>query len=66
MQLSKNASASSSQSGFLKSYIQLSRLEISPLARNNALSHATGDFIVFIDDDEFPAAWLAVESVSDV
>ena len=29
------------------------------LARNNSLSHATGDFIVFIDDDEFPAAdWL--------
>jgi succinoglycan biosynthesis protein ExoM len=29
------------------------------LARNNALSHATGDFIVFIDDDEFPApGWL--------
>lgn len=29
------------------------------LARNTALSHATGDFIVFIDDDEFPAPdWL--------
>jgi glycosyltransferase involved in cell wall biosynthesis len=29
------------------------------LARNTALSHASGDFIVFIDDDEFPAAgWL--------
>jgi len=29
------------------------------LARNRALSHATGDFIVFIDDDEFPAPnWL--------
>jgi len=29
------------------------------LARNNALSHATGDFVVFIDDDEFPApGWL--------
>ena len=29
------------------------------LARNNALSHVTGDFIVFIDDDEFPSAgWL--------
>ena len=29
------------------------------LARNNALSHATGDFVVFIDDDEFPAPdWL--------
>src|SRR5262249_53154037 len=29
------------------------------LARNTALSHATGDFIVFIDDDEFPApSWL--------
>jgi glycosyltransferase involved in cell wall biosynthesis len=29
------------------------------LARNTALSHATADFIVFIDDDEFPAAgWL--------
>ena len=28
-------------------------------ARNAALSHATGDFIVFVDDDEFPAAgWL--------
>jgi succinoglycan biosynthesis protein ExoM len=28
-------------------------------ARNLALSHATGDFIVFIDDDEFPAPdWL--------
>ena len=28
-------------------------------ARNSALSHATGDFIVFVDDDEFPAAgWL--------
>jgi glycosyltransferase involved in cell wall biosynthesis len=29
------------------------------LARNTALSHATGDFIVFIDDDEFPTPnWL--------
>jgi glycosyltransferase involved in cell wall biosynthesis len=29
------------------------------LARNTALAHATGDFIVFIDDDEFPAPnWL--------
>lgn len=29
------------------------------LARNTALSHATGDFVVFIDDDEFPAQqWL--------
>ena len=29
------------------------------LARNKALSHAAGDFIVFIDDDEFPAPnWL--------
>jgi glycosyltransferase involved in cell wall biosynthesis len=29
------------------------------VARNTAISHATGDFIVFIDDDEFPAAgWL--------
>jgi len=29
------------------------------LARNNALEHAEGDFIVFIDDDEFPADdWL--------
>lgn len=27
--------------------------------RNSALSHATGDFIVFVDDDEFPASgWL--------
>lgn len=29
------------------------------LVRNAALSHATGDFVVFIDDDEFPApGWL--------
>lgn len=29
------------------------------LARNRALKYATGDFVVFIDDDEFPAAgWL--------
>jgi len=29
------------------------------LARNTALAHATGDFIVFIDDDEFPVRdWL--------
>jgi glycosyltransferase involved in cell wall biosynthesis len=29
------------------------------LARNNALRHATGNLIAFIDDDEFPAAaWL--------
>jgi len=29
------------------------------VARNTALSHATGDFVVFIDDDEFPmAGWL--------
>jgi glycosyltransferase involved in cell wall biosynthesis len=29
------------------------------LARNTALAHATGDFIAFIDDDEFPAPnWL--------
>jgi succinoglycan biosynthesis protein ExoM len=29
------------------------------LARNNAVRHATGEFIAFIDDDEFPAeAWL--------
>jgi succinoglycan biosynthesis protein ExoM len=29
------------------------------MARNTALSHATGDFIVFIDDDEFPVpGWL--------
>jgi succinoglycan biosynthesis protein ExoM len=29
------------------------------LARNTALSHARGDFIAFIDDDEFPAKdWL--------
>jgi glycosyltransferase involved in cell wall biosynthesis len=29
------------------------------VARNTALSHATGEFIVFIDDDEFPVAgWL--------
>jgi succinoglycan biosynthesis protein ExoM len=29
------------------------------LARNTAVSHATGDFIVFIDDDEFPVEhWL--------
>jgi succinoglycan biosynthesis protein ExoM len=29
------------------------------LARNKALEHAEGDFVAFIDDDEFPAAdWL--------
>lgn len=29
------------------------------LARNTSLSHATGDFAVFIDDDEFPVpGWL--------
>jgi glycosyltransferase involved in cell wall biosynthesis len=29
------------------------------LVRNTALAHATGDFIVFIDDDEFPTeGWL--------
>lgn len=29
------------------------------LARNKALEHASGEFIAFIDDDEFPAAgWL--------
>src|SRR5262245_24521554 len=29
------------------------------LARNKALEHAKGDFIAFIDDDEFPApGWL--------
>jgi glycosyltransferase involved in cell wall biosynthesis len=29
------------------------------LARNRALQHASGDFIAFIDDDEFPAGdWL--------
>jgi glycosyltransferase involved in cell wall biosynthesis len=30
------------------------------LARNMALSHATGDFVAFIDDDEFPEdGWLS-------
>jgi succinoglycan biosynthesis protein ExoM len=30
------------------------------LVRNRAIEHANGDFIVFIDDDEFPVtAWLA-------
>jgi succinoglycan biosynthesis protein ExoM len=30
-----------------------------PRARNTALKHATGDFVAFIDDDEFPVAtWL--------
>jgi succinoglycan biosynthesis protein ExoM len=30
------------------------------LARNEALTHATGDFVAFIDDDEFPEnGWLA-------
>lgn len=30
-----------------------------PLARNKAIENATGDFIAFIDDDEFPAKnWL--------
>ena len=30
------------------------------LARNEALRHATGDFVAFIDDDEFPdEGWLA-------
>src|SRR5215472_13245865 len=29
------------------------------VARNTAVAHARGDFIAFIDDDEFPAAgWL--------
>jgi succinoglycan biosynthesis protein ExoM len=29
-------------------------------ARNKALEHATGDYVAFIDDDEFPATnWLA-------
>ena len=29
------------------------------VARNTAVSHATGDFVVFIDDDEFPVpGWL--------
>ena len=31
------------------------------LARNRALEHATGDYVAFIDDDEFPPAdWLLV------
>lgn len=31
------------------------------LARNRALSHASGDYIAFIDDDEFPARdWLVM------
>ena len=31
------------------------------LTRNHALAHAQGDFIAFIDDDEFPAKdWLAI------
>jgi succinoglycan biosynthesis protein ExoM len=35
-----------------------SRQSIS-LARNEALRHASGDFVAFIDDDEFPdAGWL--------
>ena len=35
------------------------------LARNQALAHATGDFIAFIDDDEFPTPiWL--QSMLDV
>lgn len=30
-----------------------------PLARNRALEHADGDYIAFLDDDEFPASrWL--------
>jgi succinoglycan biosynthesis protein ExoM len=29
------------------------------LARNRAIEHADGDFVVFIDDDEFPTeGWL--------
>ncbi len=31
------------------------------LARNEAVRHATGDYIAFIDDDEFPTqSWLAI------
>src|SRR5437588_11385505 len=31
------------------------------LARNKALEHAKGDYVAFIDDDEFPeCAWLAI------
>jgi succinoglycan biosynthesis protein ExoM len=30
-----------------------------PMARNKAVEHASGDFVAFIDDDEFPAKrWL--------
>lgn len=31
------------------------------LARNEAVRHATGDFVAFIDDDEFPTdSWLSI------
>ena len=36
------------------------------LARNKALQHAEGDFIAFIDDDEYPEDDWLCESVQDL
>ena len=47
------------ESGVPIVYCSGSGYETLPRLATTALSHATGDFIVFVDDDEFPAAgWL--------
>jgi succinoglycan biosynthesis protein ExoM len=47
-----------SRSGLSVTYCSQTRRNIA-LTRNAAIAHASGDFIAFIDDDEFPAAdWL--------
>jgi succinoglycan biosynthesis protein ExoM len=51
-------SAASENAGIDITYCKEPRKNIA-LARNKALEHARGDFIAFIDDDEFPADdWL--------